>query len=143
MINLWTVLFLMPLIITVLFTGTVFPFCLGKWFGASFTRTDSGAARQPYSRKTTVPWCTTAPQSGSWATCSRISSTSRFFPGGSTSFVILCWRVRGNAISWINWPSGLLSTWKNTNKEKFLQWNQCLQNYCGVRVYEYPDTSIQ
>lgn len=61
-----------------------------------------------------VPCCTTAPQSGSWATCSRISSTSRFFPGGSTSFVILCWRVRGKAISWINWPSGLLSTCRYT-----------------------------
>lgn len=61
-----------------------------------------------------IPCCTTAPQSGSWATCSRISSTSRFFPGGSTSFVILCWRVRGNAISWMNWPSGLLSTYTGT-----------------------------
>lgn len=56
------------------------------------------------------PCCTTAPQSGSWATCSRISSTSRFFPGGSTSFVILCCSVRGNAMSCMNWPSGLLST---------------------------------
>lgn len=62
------------------------------------------------------PCCMTAPQSGSWATCSRISSTSRFFPGGSTSFVILCCRVRGSAISWINWPSGLLSTYRHTNK---------------------------
>lgn len=61
------------------------------------------------------PCCTTAPQSGSWATCSRISSTSRFFPGGSTSFVIFCCSVRGNAISWINWPSGLLSTCGNTS----------------------------
>lgn len=65
------------------------------------------------------PCCTTAPQSGSWATCSRISSTSRFLPGGSTSFVIFCWRVRGNAISWINWPSGLLSTCRHTNKNKW------------------------
>lgn len=63
------------------------------------------------------PCCTTAPQSGSWATCSRISSTSRFFPGGSTSFVIFCCRVRGSAISWINWPSGLLSTYRNTSRE--------------------------
>lgn len=64
------------------------------------------------------PCCTTVPQSGSWATCSRISSTSRFFPGGSTSFVIFCCSVRGNAISWINCPSGLLSTCGNTNKNK-------------------------
>lgn len=62
------------------------------------------------------PCCTTAPQSGSWATCSRISSTSRFFPGGSTIFVIFCCSVRGTAISWINWPSGLLSTCRNTSK---------------------------
>lgn len=63
------------------------------------------------------PCCTTAPQSGSWATCSRISSTSRFFPGGSTSFVIFCCRVRGSAISWINWPSGLLSTCRKRSRE--------------------------
>lgn len=58
------------------------------------------------------PWpcCTTEPQSGSCATCSRISSTSRFFPGRSTRRVICCWRVRGRAMSCVNWPSGLLST---------------------------------
>lgn len=64
-----------------------------------------------------LPCCTSRLQSGSWASCSRISSTSRFLPGGSTSRVICCCRVWGRAISWVNWPSGLLSTYQKTSTQ--------------------------
>lgn len=35
--------------------------------------------------------------------------------------MILCWRVQGNAISWVNWPSGLLSTFRKTYKNKWTE----------------------
>lgn len=84
------------------------------------------------------PCCTTAPQSGSWATCSRISSTSRFFPGRSTSRVICCWRVRGRAISWTNWPSGLLSTYKQSTG---LQWTHISLATMLVNPSSSPDST--
>lgn len=68
-----------------------------------------------------TPSRTTSAQSGSWATCSKVSSTSLFLPGGSMMWLMCCCKVLGNVISWVNCPSGLLSIWEKERE----RWRLC------------------